>query len=118
MNVLDAGDELIGKEKNRLQRELAVAEVEQILKGGSEEIENHGVVITLGTEPADEWDTDTTSERLVDTGLIFELRVLGLDRLELDGDFLTGDDVGAWREMVSTCGDWWLAVVWLCDCVM
>lgn len=95
VDVLDAGDELIGQQKNGLQGELAVAEVEEILQAGAEEIKNHGIVVTLGTEPADKWDTDTTSERLVDTGLIFELGVLGLDRLKLDGNLFTGDDVGA-----------------------
>jgi len=95
VDVLDAGDELIGQQKNGLQGELAVAEVEEILQAGAEEIKNHGIVVTLGTEPADKWDTDTASERLVDTGLIFELGVLGLDRLKLDGNLFTGDDVGA-----------------------
>jgi hypothetical protein len=97
VDVLDAGDELIGQEKDGLQRELAVAEVEKILERRTEEIENHGVVVTLGAEPADEGDTDTTGKRLVDTSLIFELRVLGLDAFELDGNLLTRDDVSAWR---------------------
>jgi hypothetical protein len=94
VDVLDAGDELIGQQKNSLQGELSVAEVEEILQAGSEEIKNHGIVVTLGTEPADKWDADTTSERFVDTGLIFELGVLGLDRLEFDGNLFTRDDVG------------------------
>ena len=95
VDVLDAGDQLISKEEDGLEGELSVAEVEKILQTGSEKIEDHGVVVTLGTEPADKWDTDTTGEGLVDAGLIFELRVLGLDRLKLDGDLLTGDDVGS-----------------------
>lgn len=95
VDVLNAGDKLVGQQKNGLQGELAVAEVEEILQAGSEEIENHGIVVTLGTEPADKWDADTTGERLVDTGLIFELGVLGLDRLKLDGNLFTRDDVGA-----------------------
>ena len=36
MDVLNAGDELIGQEEHGLQRELAVAEVEEILQGGTE----------------------------------------------------------------------------------
>jgi hypothetical protein len=95
VDVLNAGDELVGEEKNGLQRELAVAEVEQILQGRAEQVQDHGVVVALGAEPAYEWDADTASEGLVDAGFIFELRVLGLDALELDGDLLTGDDVGA-----------------------
>jgi len=97
VNVLDAGDELVGQKEDGLQGELAVAEVEEILERGAEEIEDHGVVVTLGAEPADEGDTDTTGKRFVDAGLILELRVLGLDTFELDSDLLTGDDVGACR---------------------
>jgi len=39
VDVLDAGDELIGQQKNGLQGELAVAEVEEILQAGAEEIQ-------------------------------------------------------------------------------
>jgi hypothetical protein len=95
VDVLDAGDELIGQQQDGLQGELAVAEVEEILQAGAEQVENHGIVVTLGAEPADEGNTDTTSQGLVDTSLIFELGVLGLDALELDGNLLAGDDVGA-----------------------
>lgn len=95
MNVLDARDELVSQQKNRLQRELAVAEVEEILQTGTEEVKDHGIVVALGAEPADERDSNTTSQRLVDSGLILELGVLGFDALELDGDLLSRDDVGA-----------------------
>ena len=98
VDVLDAGDELVGQEKDGLQRELAVAEVEEILEGGAEEIEDHGVVVTLSAEPADEGDTDTTGERLIDASLILELRVLGLDAFKFDGNLLTGDDVSTCRK--------------------
>lgn len=97
VDVLDAGDELVGQEENRLQGKLAVAEVEEILEGGAEQVQNHGIVVALGAEPADERDADAASEGLVDAGLIFELGVLGLDALELDGNLLTRDDVGACR---------------------
>lgn len=96
VDVFDAGDELVGEKKNGLQGELAVAEVEKVLQTGTKEIDDHSIVVTFGTEPADEGNTDTTGERLVDTGFVFELRVLGLDVLKLDGDFLTGDDVGTY----------------------
>lgn len=95
VDVLDAGDELIGQEEDGLEGELAVAEVEEILERRTEEIKDHSVVVTLSAEPADEGNTDTTGKRLVDTGLIFELRVLGLDALKLDGNLLTRDDVSA-----------------------
>jgi hypothetical protein len=98
VDVLDAADELVGEQEDGLEGEFAVAEVEEILKGGAEEVEDHGVVVTLGAEPSDERNADAASERLVDAGLILELRVLGLDGLKLDGNLLAGDDVGACGE--------------------
>lgn len=102
VDVLNAGDELVGEEQDGLQGELAVAEVEEILEGRAEQVQNHGIVVTLGAEPAHEGNSDTAGEGLVDAGLIFELRVLGLDALELDGDLLTGDDVGTWTVLAMT----------------
>lgn len=101
MNVFDAGYKLVGKQKHGLKGELAVAEVEKILQAGSEQIDHHGVVVTLSTEPANERNTNTTGKRLVNTGFIFKLRVLGLDTFELDGDFLAGDNVGAYVKSVT-----------------
>lgn len=95
VDVLDPRDELVGEEQNRLQGELSVAEVEEVLQAGPEEVENHGIVVTFRTKPADKGDSDTTGERLVDAGFVFELGMLGLDALELDGDLLSGDDVGS-----------------------
>ena len=85
--------ELIGQEENGLEAELAVAEVEKVLEGRSQEIEDHRVVIALGPEPSDEGNADAASEGLVNLGFVLKLRVFGLDALELDGDFLAGDDV-------------------------
>jgi hypothetical protein len=94
VNVLDTGDELIGKKQDSLEGEFAVAKVEQVLQAGSKQVENHGIVITLGPEPAYEGDSDTSGKGFVDSGFIFELRVLGLDTFELDGNLLTRDDIG------------------------
>ena len=71
--------QLISQKEHSLETELAVAEVEQILQTGSEEVNDHGVVVTLSTEPTHEGNADTTGKGLVDTGFIFELGVLGFD---------------------------------------
>lgn len=71
--------ELISQEQDGLEREFAVAEVEQILETGSEQVEDHGVVITLYAEPSHERHADAACQSLVNLGLVFELRVLGLD---------------------------------------
>jgi hypothetical protein len=102
MDVLDAGDELVGQQQDGLERELAVAKVEKILQTGSEEIDDHGVVVTFGSKPADKGNADTSSEGLVHAGFILELRVLGLDTLELDGNFLPGNDIGAEIDVSET----------------
>lgn len=94
VDIFDPGDELVGQQKNGLQSELAVAEVEEILQTRTEQVDDHGIVVTLSTEPTHKWDTDTTGKRLVDTSFIFQLGVFGLDALELDGNFLAGDYVG------------------------
>lgn len=96
MDVFDTRNELIGKEQHSLQRELAVAEVEQILQTRSEEVDDHSVVVTLSTEPTHEGNANTTGKGLVDTGFIFELGVLCFDALEFDGNFFSRDDVGAY----------------------
>jgi hypothetical protein len=101
VDVLDAGDELVGKEQDSLQGELAVAEVEEVLKRRAEQVQDHGVVVALGSEPADKGNANTAGERLVDAGLIFELGVLGLDALELDGNLLTRDDVGTYTRQLG-----------------
>ena len=87
--------ELVGKEQSRLERELAVAKVEQVLERRAEQVEDHGVVVAFDAEPAHERDADAAGEGLVDLGLVLELGVLGLDGLELDGDFFARDDVDA-----------------------
>lgn len=104
MDVLNTRDELIGEKEDRLQRELAVAEVEEVFQAGPEQIEDHGVVITFGAEPAYEGDTDAASQRLVHTGFILELRVLGLDALKLDGNLFARDDVGAKVDVTEAAG--------------
>ena len=82
-------DQLIRKQEHGLERELAVAEIEKILQRRPEEVEDHRVVVAFGTEPPNERNADTTSERLVDFGLVLELGVLGLDGFELDGNFFS-----------------------------
>ena len=103
VDVLDTRDELVCQEKDRLQREFAVAKVEQILQTRTQKVQNHGVVVTFGSIPTDEWNADSSREGLVDTGFILELWVLSLNALELDGDLFTRDDVGAWGRQSVDC---------------
>lgn len=95
VDILDSRNQLVGKKEDSLEREFSVAEVEQVLETGTEEVKNHGIVVTLGSEPADEGDTDTAGEGLVNAGLVLKLGVLGLDGFELDGNLFARDYVGA-----------------------
>lgn len=95
MDVLDAGDELVGEEEDRLQGELPVTEVEKILQAGAQKVQDHGIVVTLGAKPADERDADTAGQGLVDSGFILKLGMLGLDALKLNGNFLPRDNISA-----------------------
>jgi hypothetical protein len=93
VDVFDPGDELIGKEENSLQRELAVAKVEEIFQTGPKQVQDHGIVVALSSKPANEGNPDTPSQRFVDASLIFELRMFGLDGFEFDGNLFTRYDV-------------------------
>lgn len=86
MNVFNAGNELIGQQKDRLQGEFAIAKVEQILQARSKEIQDHGVVITFCAKPTHKRNADPSSKRFIDTSLIFELWMLRFDTFQLDGD--------------------------------
>ena len=98
VDVFDAGDELVGEQQHGLERELAVAEVEEVFERWAEQVEHHGVVVTFRAEPSYEGDADAAGEGFVDAGFVLQLRVLGLDALEFDGDLFAGDDVGACGE--------------------
>ena len=48
--VLDPADELIGEQQNRLDRELARAEVEEILQTGAQQFHHHDIVVAFHAE--------------------------------------------------------------------
>ena len=93
VDVFDPGDELIGKEEDGLQREFAVAKVEEIFQTGSKQVQNHGIVVTFSSKPANEGNPNSSGQRFIDASLIFELGMLGLDGFEFDGNFFPRYDV-------------------------
>ena len=62
VDVLDTRNQLVGQKQDSLEGELPVAEVEQVLQRGAEQVENHGVVVALRSKPANERDTDSASQ--------------------------------------------------------
>jgi hypothetical protein len=93
VDIFDPGDELIGKEEDSLQRELAVAKVEEVFQTGAKQVQDHGIVVTFSSKPANEGNPNATSQRFVDASLIFELGMLGLDGFEFDGNLFPRYDV-------------------------
>mmetsp|Transcript_24934 Transcript_24934/g.73988 ORF Transcript_24934/g.73988 Transcript_24934/m.73988 type:complete len:422 (-) Transcript_24934:15-1280(-) len=95
VNVLDPLQQLVGNHEDRLEVELPVTEVEEILQRRTEQVHHHHVVIPLDGEGADGRDAHAAAQNLVQLRLVQQLRVLALDRLQLDRHFLAGRDVRA-----------------------
>jgi hypothetical protein len=71
--------QLVSQEQDGFETEFAVAEVEEVLEGGPEQVKDHGIVVAFGAVPANKGHTDAAGESLVDLGLVFELGMLSLD---------------------------------------
>lgn len=84
---------MISQEKNSLQAELPVAEVEKILQTGAKEVHDHGIVVAFRAEPTHKWNADATSKSLVHFGFILQLRMLCFYRFQFDGNLFTRDNV-------------------------
>jgi len=71
--------QLISEQQDCLEREFAVAEVEEVLEGRTQKVDDHCIVVTFGTEPPDKGNANAASKGLVDLRLVLKLRMLGLD---------------------------------------
>ena len=58
VNKLQSLKHLIRQHENCLELKLPLAVVEQILKRGSQKINNHHIIVTLDSEPVHIWDTN------------------------------------------------------------
>jgi hypothetical protein len=94
VDILNPRDNLIGQHKNCLHGELAVAGVEEIFQVRAEEVHNHGIVVAILSKPVDEWDADSSSQRSVYSGFIFQLRTFRSNALELYGNLSPRDEIG------------------------
>lgn len=91
VDALQTGDKLVREEQHRLERELALTKDEELLQTGTNDVEDHGVVYTVGAIPADNGNADTAAEGLVDASLIFKLGPFDFNVFKLDGNLLAGD---------------------------
>ena len=57
---------MVCKKQDGLEAELAIAEIEEVFQGGTEEVDDHGIVVALRSEPANEGNAYTACESLVD----------------------------------------------------
>lgn len=56
VHVLQALDHLICQHQHRLHGELALAEIEEVLEAGAEEVHDHDIVVALGEVVVDLWE--------------------------------------------------------------
>jgi hypothetical protein len=85
--------QLVCQKEDCLEGKLPVTEVEEVLEGRAQQIDDHRIVVAFGTEPANKRDANTTGECFINFGFVLELRMLGLHRLQLDSHFLARYDV-------------------------
>ena len=57
---------LIGEHEHRLERELSLAVVEQVLKRRPQQINDHHVVVSFNAEPVDVWDPNCNQDKTLD----------------------------------------------------
>lgn len=83
---------------------MSVADLEEILQGRAEEIDDHDVIVALLSGVHNPWHAWTTHERLVDFGFLAKggCERAGNSWLELDSDFFSGYGVHA--EEDGACG--------------
>lgn len=65
MQVFDAREHLVGKHEDSLEAELAVAEIEEVLQTGAQQIYDHHIVVALYAIPADVGDAGCREQKEV-----------------------------------------------------
>merc|ERR1712166_500181 len=90
VNEFDSLKHLISQHEDGLQGELAFAVVEQVFERGAQQVNNHDVVVSLNAEPVHIRHTNSTLQDTVELGLVEQLRMLGADGFQLDGNLLVG----------------------------
>ena len=92
-------------------RELAAAQVKEVLEAGAEQVDHHDVVFVFGAEPVHVGDAFLAAQVLVEARLVAQLRVLcaygflggsGAGAYEFYGDVFFGHRVEAWLVSART----------------
>ena len=64
VDELDPADELVGEQQDGLEAELAVAEVEEVLQAGPQQLHHHHVVLALAAVVLDKGNPNTSLHHL------------------------------------------------------
>lgn len=98
VDVLDPADHLQRQHNHRLEGELPVTVVEQVLQGRTQKIDHHRIVLSFLAEPPDERYANTSAQIFIHPRLVVQLRVFRPDGLQFDRHFFSADQV---RPMVD-----------------
>ena len=69
VDELDSLQHLIGEHQHGFERKLPLAVVEEVLETGSQQIDNHHVVVTFDAKPMHVWNTNY--EKMNRLGLVY-----------------------------------------------
>ena len=63
---------------------LVITAIKEILKRWAKPFKHHSIILTFCSKPANRWDAKSTCKALVRLVFVLKLRLLRIDRLELD----------------------------------
>jgi len=84
---------MVCQNQDCLQVKLAVEAIKEIFEGRAKVFKDHGVVIAFCSKPVNGWDTNATYKAFIDLVFVVKLRVLHIDRLELDSNILFRNNI-------------------------
>jgi hypothetical protein len=87
MDEFNSLEHLISKHKHCFERELAFAVVEEVLETGTQEIDDHHVVVSFNSEPVDVWNSNSSLQDAIELSLIQQLWMLGSYWFQFNSDF-------------------------------
>ena len=84
VDALGSRNHLMCHHCDGMRRERPVAEIEEVLKRGTEQVQDHDVVFAFEAKPVNVGHADRTLQALVDIRLIYQLLILAANFLQLN----------------------------------
>lgn len=88
MHALEAHQQLIGQHEDCLQREVALAQVEQILQRGAQQLHDQRIEALLAAVVQECRQSSMRTDLLIDLCLVAQQWILDIDRLDFDSHIL------------------------------